>query len=292
MRRILHTIIVVLTLMTTGCLREEPVDIDVNAKCAIVEELNNGLILFEKNVDLRFPPASTAKVMTAVVAIENNNGITDIVPSKHAIETEPTVAGLHPDVSYKLDDLILAILVKSANDAAIAIAESIAGSEEKFSELMNIKAKELGMNDTYFATASGLPTEKKDSQYTTARDLVALMRYAAQYEKILDAMSYKEILIYGSDSEAIKLRTHNKTLFRYQGAPWGKTGYTREARRTFIGINPSTSPSIAFSVLQSSSLWKDITMLNEQGLKIYEQNHQNFISDLITWIRSQRQSRI
>ncbi|MCK5451625.1 MAG: D-alanyl-D-alanine carboxypeptidase [Candidatus Omnitrophica bacterium] len=288
MRKKLYVIVVMLTLMATGCVREQ-VEININAKCAIIEERENGLVLFEKNADLRFPPASTAKVMTAVVAIENKDLDADIIISRDAVMTEPTVAGLNLGVRYKLGDLIPAILVKSANDAAVAIAENISGSETAFAILMNSKAKELRMDNTYFVTASGLPTGKKDEQYTTARDLAILMRYAARYKVILDAMSRKEMTIYGSDKKVIKLKTHNRALFKSDSAPWGKTGYTKEAKRTFIGVDPSASPKIVFSVLQSNTLWKDITTLNENGIMMYGQNHQNILSSLVTWIKSQRQ---
>ena len=115
------------------------------------------------------------------------------------------------------------------------------------------------MENTYFATASGLPTGKRDSQYTTARDLAHMMRYALRYNIILDLMSQKELEIFGSDNKVIYLKTHNKALLRSEKAPWGKTGYTKEAKRTFVGTDPSYRPVIVFGLLQSTDLWNDIT---------------------------------
>lgn len=264
-------------------------DLDLDARGAIILDAQKGTVLYEKDADEKFPPASTTKVMTAVVAMENLPLSTEVVPSKKAVYVEPTVAGLKPGVSYKLDDLLSAILIKSANDAAVVIAEAVAGSEEEFADLMNEKAKSLGMENTYFATASGLPTGKKDSQHTTASDLARLMRYARRYDVILDKMSRKTQNIYGSDGRRIYLKTHNKCLFKSEDGPWGKTGYTREARRTFVGVNPSMDPDIVFALLKSNDLWRDIFKLNDNGLVLYEESRRTWFDDLTDWISKERQ---
>ncbi|MEA3489758.1 MAG: serine hydrolase [Candidatus Omnitrophota bacterium] len=279
----------VYVLVLAGCTRElPPVEVDVNAKSAMITGARTGEMLYEKDPDKRYPPASTVKVMTAVVAVENMPLESEIVPTKKALRVEPTVAGLKTGVGYKLRDLLAAILIKSANDAAVAIAESVSGSETRFVELMNAKAVEIGMNDTRFANASGLPTGKKDRQYSTARDLAKMMRYALRYRVILDEMSKKEAYISGTDGREIYLKTHNKALLRYNDAPWGKTGYTIEARRTFVGVDPSLNPMVVFSLLKSNDLWDDIMTLKRKGLEIYEEKRKNFFTDLIDWIRSQR----
>lgn len=278
------------TIMLAGCGRKDiPVDISVNARSAVIMDAKTGKILFEKNADARFPPASTAKIMTAIVALDRLSLKHKIIPSKKAVYVEPTIAGLKAGVKYSLEDLLSAILIKSANDAAVVIAEESSGSEKNFAILMNQKAKEIGMENTYFATASGLPTGEKDSQYTTARDLSKMMRYAARHKLILEKISLKETNIYGSDGKRIYLKTHNKSLFKSDNAPWGKTGYTREARRTFTGVDPSMTPRIVFSLLKSTDLWNDIATLNDKGLEIYEEKSRTFFSDLTDWIKSQRQ---
>ncbi len=289
MRKYGYCLIFLLLTFIAGCtVREEPIVVQVDAKAAVIAEAKNGEVLYEKDPGKRYPPASTTKVMTAIVAIEKMSLNKYIKAGKKVSKVEPTVAGLEPGVKYRLKDLLAAILIKSANDAALAIAEGVAGSEEKFVRLMNTRARKLGMDDTYFATPSGLPTGKKDSQYTTARDLAKMMRYARRYEIILELMAQKEADIYGSDGRKIHLKTHNKSLFWSDDAPWGKTGYTREARRTFVGIDPSLKPRIVFSLLKSDDLWKDITMLKNKGLELYERKHRTFLSDLIDWISSQR----
>jgi len=260
--------------------------IDVNAKSAIIMEVESGKVLFEKNADKRFPPASTTKIMTAITVIECLPLLEEITASLKAVRVEPIVAGLKPGVKYRAGDLLAAILIRSGNDAAVVLAEGTAGSEEDFARLMNAKAGTLGLKDTYFATASGLPTGRKDSQYTTVRDLANMMRYALRHEIILEMMSRKEADIYGSDRQRIHLRTINRSLSREKGTAWGKTGYTREAKRTFVGVDPCSEPRIVFALLQSTDLWNDIAALKDQGLEIYEESRRTIVSGIVDWIRS------
>jgi D-alanyl-D-alanine carboxypeptidase len=258
-----------LILLSALARAEEAPLVNLSARCAVITEAKSGRVLFAKNEEERFPPASTTKIMTAIVALENAPLERKIVPAAGIVRVEPTIAGLKPGVEYSLSDLIDAILVKSANDAAVAIAENLAGSEKEFARMMNRKAEEIGMKNTYFATASGLPTGKKDRQYTTALDLARMMRYALRYERVIRAASMKESEISGADGKKIHLKTHNRALLSKDGSPWGKTGYTREAKRTFVGIDPSFEPKIVFAVLQSEKLWSDITALNEEGIKLF-----------------------
>ncbi len=281
-----YMLVVLLTL--TGCAKEPPIDISVNAKCAIIVEAKNGRVLFEKNSEDKFPPASPTKVMTAIVAIEQVPLEKKITPTRNATRVEPTVAGLKEGVKYTVRDLIAAMLIKSANDAAVTVAEGIGGSKEQFIRLMNVRAKKLGMKDTYFATASGLPTGKKDKQYTTAKDLAVMMRYALKHKVLYEAMSQKGADIYGSDGRKIRLKTHNRSLYREGKEAWGKTGYTREAKRTFTGTDPSSKPRIVFALLQSDNLWHDIGELKDGGLQLYERRHRNFLKDLFKWIKKER----
>lgn len=271
-RNKLYAIILLVSLVSSGCAKEEPLpEVTVNGKGALIVDAVTYDVLFQKNPDGKFPPASTTKVMTAILAIENLPLDYDVVPTKNVASVEPTVIGLRPGVKYKLSDLIKAIIIKSANDAAFVIAEAVAGSEKEFARMMNEKARRIGMESTYFATASGLPTGKKDSQYTTARDLAIMMCYAMQYDVILEAMSKPTAEIEGSNGRRIYLKTHNKALLRDpETAPWGKTGYTREARRTFAGCDPSMEPKIAFGLLKSTDLWRDITTLKDKGLEIHQ----------------------
>lgn len=262
----------------------------MNGRAALIADAGSGRVLFAKNPEVRFPPASTTKVMTAIVALDNLSPEAEIVPRPSVVQVEPTIAGLKAGVSYELKDLLSAILIKSANDAAVVIAEAVAGSEEDFAAMMNEKAESIGMENTNFATASGLPTGRKDSQYTTVTDLARMMRYALRYDIILTEMSKKSETIYGSDERRIYLKTHNKTLiWDGKDAPWGKTGYTREARRTFVGVDPSEDPRIVFSLLRSNDLWDDIRTLKDRGLELHELSRENILTDILDWVSDQRE---
>ncbi len=275
--------------LLTGCVEEKPVEVSVNAKCAIIVDVWNGEVLYEKNADLKYPPASTAKVMTAIVAGERLSLDFLITPTNAALQVEPTIAGLKTEVQYKLDDLLSAILIKSANDASRVIAYEVANNEENFSKLMNGKAKSIGMENTYFTKSSGLPTGKKDSQFTTVRDLSKMMKYGLKYQVLSEKMAIKTENIYGSDNKKISLKSHNKALFRYDNAPVGKTGYTKEAKRTFVGIDRVEEPRIIIALLQSKSLWTDIMELNDKGIILHERSHRTIFSDFFDWIKRQRQ---
>ena len=126
------------------------------------------------------------------------------------------------------------------------------------------------MKDTNFTNSSGLPAHPRIDQYTTARDMAKMMRYAIKNSFILDEMAKKEEDIYGSDGRKIHLATHNKLLFSEKKMLWGKTGYTIKAQRTFIGVDPSKHPKIVIALLRSKTLWKDMALLKEHGLKIHE----------------------
>ncbi len=287
-----HTLYAIIAaLLLSGCARQSaPVDIAVNARSAVIMDARDGDILFKKNPDGRFPPASTAKVMTAIVAVEHLLLFEEVIPREGAVKVEPTVAGLRGGVAYKLEDLMEALLIKSANDAAVVIAEAVAGDEKKFAGLMNAKAAELGMKDTYFAKASGLPAGKKDSQYTTSDDLAKMMQYAMRYRFLLEMMSKKETTIRGSDGRAIRLKTHNKSLYSEPEALWGKTGYTREARRTFVGVDPSARPRIIVSLLRSDALWDDIATLRKEGLALYDEKYGNLFRRIFRWITGRKRA--
>lgn len=260
-----------LVLSEWGYALEEPeVNVEVNAASAVIMDAATGKILFAKNPEERYPPASTVKIMTAILAIENLPLDSEVTPSREALSVQPTIVGLKPGVTYILEDLISAILIRSGNDAARAIAERVAGDQESFSKMMNEKALKIGMLNTYFRTASGLPTGSQDAQYTTALDLAVMMRYARRHSIIIEQMSRREGTIEGSDGVRISFTSNNRALLRGEDAPWGKTGYTRQARRTFAGIDPSTEPRIVFGLLRSSDLWNDINTLKDKGLELYE----------------------
>jgi len=115
-----------------------------------------------------------------------------------------------------------------------------------------------------------------------------MIREASKYIFLLELMGQTEGSLQGSDGKEIYLKTHNKSLYSETGASWGKTGYTKEARRTFAGTDPSHRPKIVFSLLKSNDLWKDIEKLKINGLELYKERHKNIIFKVIDWIREKQ----
>lgn len=241
--------------------------VNITAKSAIVMDLRRDKILYEKDANARLLPASTVKIMTAVIVLEQGDLNRILTVSRKAGNVEPSKLGLKRNARYKTEDLLAAIVMSSSNDAAIVLAEGIAGTEEGFAALMNKKAKELGMRDTRFANSTGLPSGKEE-QYCSAYDLARLMRYALTKEKIVELLNAKERFITGSDHRRLRLRNHNKMLWRKPESIIGKTGYTIKARHCFLGAVYRKRGGIVFAILSSRAPWKDMSILVNHGLHV------------------------
>jgi len=172
---------------------------------------------------------------------------------------EPTKAGLAAGTSYSVAELLEVLLVASANDAAVALAEAVAGSEEDFAALMNGKARELGMRESHFTNATGLPNR---SQKTSARDLAILTSAAFRQPFIKTVMAKKRATITGSDGRTIRRLNHNKLLWRLsRPRVLGKTGYTRSAQHCYAGIAYFDDKRVSLVILKSRKPWSDIYSL-------------------------------
>lgn len=202
----------------------------LESKSIVLMEPVSGQILYENNADEERIPASVTKLMTLLLvfeAVENNEcSLADVVTaSAYASSMGGTQIYLAEGEKMTLEELIIAIAVGSANDAAVAVAEYLAGSEEAFVALMNTKAKDLGMNNTNFMNPNGLPA---DNHYTTARDLSLLVREIVnKYPQILNYTSLKSYTL-REDSKPFELYNKNKLLWWYEGADGLKTGWIGE----------------------------------------------------------------
>ena len=237
----------------------------LTAQSYVIVDITNGNILHSRMPYKRLPPASTAKVMTVLVAMKYLPSGFPVVVSQNAVNVQPSKAGLTLGASYKAGDLIKACLVSSSNDAAIALAEAVAGNEKDFAKLMDQRAKEIGMKDTHFVNATGL-TNKRQAQYTTAFDLTKLMRQAVKDRRVDEMMGLIDTTIRGSDGKVIALRAHNKMLWKTPKFVKGKTGWTHASRHTFVGTDYSKHKSIAFAMLSSKKPWTDIERLATFGI--------------------------
>ena len=203
---------------------------------AIVVDATTGRVLFEDQADVRGYPASMQKLMDLVIILERVEhgqlSLQDQVPvSVKAAKTGGSQVWLAEKESFSLDDMLYALMVQSANDAAVALAEKVAGSTDAFVELMNHKAKELGMNNTVFHSVHGLPPSPgQEHDVTTARDFSLLCREVVRHAEALRYTSTRERPFrQNNPSRAVTLRTHNHLLGHVEGCDGLKTGYFAQA---------------------------------------------------------------
>lgn len=198
----------------------------INALAAVVLEVSSGRILYSKNATVRRSIASTTKIMTAIVALENGSLEDEVIISKRAAGIGGSTIGLQTGQKFTLKELLFAMLMSSANDAAIAVAEHIGGTVEGFAEMMNKKAESLGAADSHFVTPHGLDT---GNQYSTAYDVSIITRCALKNPVFAEIVSTTSSYIPGHD-----LYNTNELLGAYSGVDGVKTGYTGKAGRCLV----------------------------------------------------------
>jgi len=248
---------------------------EVSAKSAILIETNSGDIIYEINSKKRMPMASTTKIMTAIVAIESDFPLDKIITiTKKMTGAEGSSIYLYENERFTLHDLIYALLLNSANDAAEAIAISVAGSIEKFAEMMNDKAAELNLKDTNFTNPHGLDSEL---HYTTAYDLAKISAYALENEIFAEIADTQSRIIYpknidGTDnkSRARFLRNHNKMLKLYKDAIGVKTGFTKKSGRCLVSAAERNGIKLVAVTLNASNDWNDHIEMLDYGFENYE----------------------
>ncbi|MBR3968548.1 MAG: D-alanyl-D-alanine carboxypeptidase [Clostridia bacterium] len=202
--------------------------LDIKAKSAVLMEVNSGKILYEQNSDQKLPPASITKIMSLLLVMEAiSNGkmsVEDVVTaSEHACSMGGSQIWLEPGEAMTVDDLLKAAVIASANDATVALGEQIAGSEEGFVAMMNQKAKELGMNNTHFANATGLDAE---GHISSAHDVAVMSAELIKHDLIKKYSTVWMDSLRGGESELVNT---NKLVRFYEGTTGLKTGTTSGA---------------------------------------------------------------
>jgi len=238
----------------------------VTAQAAIIVDAQTGDIIWERNPDLRLHPASTTKVMTAIVAAESAELDRRVPVSAYAASTAPSKLWLKPGQSMAVRDLLYAVLLKSANDAAVVVAEGVAGSVPAFSRKMNAKARAIGASRSNFSNPHGLTQE---GHLSTAADLARIFIYAMQSPLLREVLTTKSIRVpvYSKGVKTIGVHSHNRLLSGYEHQTIGKTGYTRAAKRCFVGAaRGDDGREVVIAMLGSNSLWPDAKALVEFGL--------------------------
>jgi len=240
----------------------------IKSRAALTIDASTGEILFSKNSNWRLPPASTTKLMTAIVALENEDLSKVVTISKKASRAARTKAGFKDGDQITIEGLLYAALLGSANDAAVALAEAVSGSEQRFVPLMNKKALSIGAENTKFINATGLPG---DGQYTTALDLSRILSYALRLSKLREIIGTPEAKIKTEKGKTFSLKSTDKLLWSDEKIIGGKTGYTHKAGHCFVCAAQGATRTILVAILGSPSrknLWTETEKLvstNVQG---------------------------
>lgn len=238
---------------------------DIRAKAAVVMEAETGRVLFAKNPELRLFPASTTKLMTALVVLDHLQPDDVVMVSGQAFAASPTKIGLRRGDIITVRALLSAALIKSANDAAVALAEAVAGSEEGFVELMNRKAAALGLYNTRFINPHGLPGP---GQHTTALELAGIMRETIKYPLLKEILGTRVAEVSTVEGRTKTISNTNQLLWSAQEPVLGKTGYTRDARHCFVGAGECGSGTLIVALLGEpirGLLWSETGSLMTLG---------------------------
>lgn len=252
--------------LSAGSSPEPPI---IKAKSAIVVDALTGVIIYEKNSHARREPASTTKIMTAILTLEHGKLNDVVTASTDVSKTQYSSMHLKPGENLTVNDLMYGMLLRSANDAAKCAAEYVAGSEEKFVELMNAKAASIGAVDTHFMNPHGL---HNPNHYTTAYDLALIARYAVQNPVFNTFVRTKGIKINRSvNTKDVTMRNTARFIWRYKGADGIKTGHTKEAGRCFVGSVTRNNWRVISVVLGSPDAGTDTIALMDYAFKYFKQ---------------------
>lgn len=232
-----------------------------SAKAAITIEAQTGISLYEKNADEQLPMASTTKIMTALVALENADINQTFTVSETACKVEGTQIGLLAGDQISLNDLLHMLMMKSANDAAQTIAENIAGSLEAFADLMNERAKQMGLTHTHFENPHGLPS---DNHYTTARELALIAAEALKNDTFAQIVSTKKKKL---DYHGLVIENSNRLLSSYEYTTGVKTGFTKAAGRCLVTSAKKDGVTLINVTLNDGNDWQDHTEMFEEGFR-------------------------
>lgn len=237
----------------------------VSAAAAVLMDVTTGDILFGKQADTRRPPASTTKIMTAILGLELGRPDEVVTISQKAATVGEATLHLDPGEKITLYELITGALVRSGNDACVAIAEHITGSEEQFVKLMNKKALALGAQNTKFENSNGLPRKE---HYSTAKDLALMARHGLQIPQFASITRQKETEIHFLEPDVfMDLRNTNKLLWNYPFANGVKTGTTTAAGKCLVASATKEGRQLLAVVLNAPDRFGDAQKLLEWGFE-------------------------
>ena len=244
--------------------------IDVSAHNAILIDEKSGRVLYDVRAHEKSKIASITKIMTAILAIESGELDETVTVSANAFGTEGSSLFLKEGEKIKLEDLVYGLMLRSGNDAAVAIAEKVGGSLDGFVWLMNQKAEEVGMKNTHFSNPHGL--DNTENHYSTAYDMALLTRYAMQNETYVKIAGTKvHRAPNSSENWDYVWRNKNKLLTQlYEYTTGGKTGYTKLAKRTLVSTATKNEHELIAVTLNAPDDWNDHIKMYESAFKEYK----------------------
>lgn len=234
----------------------------VSAQKAYVLDAVSGRVLYEKNADQRSLIASTTKIMTALIVCEQCNVLDRMRIPKEAVGIEGSSMYLKEGEVLTLQELLYGLMLSSGNDAAVALAIYCGGTVEGFAELMNDKARNLGLTGTHFENPNGLDSP---GHYSTAKDLARLAVYAMENPIFYKTVSAKSVKV----GERC-LTNHNKLLWRVEGADGVKTGYTKAAGRILVSSATRDGRRLIAVTIDDPDDWRDHQAFLEEGFSRFQ----------------------
>lgn len=240
---------------------------DSSASSAILMDLDSKRIMYAKDIHKVRSVASISKIMTAILAIESNKINNIVIIGKEINDSYGSGIYIKIGEKIKLEDLLYGLMLRSGNDAALAIANYVGGSVDNFVKMMNLKAKEIGMVNTIFNNPTGLDEEK--GNYSTAYDMAILTSYAMKnklYQKIVSTKKYK----LETNKNVYSWINKNKLLNSYKYTTGGKTGYTKKAKRTLVTTASKDNLNLVVVTLNDGDDWKDHKNLYEEAFQNYK----------------------
>ena len=261
MKRLFSLIIIGLFLFSA---QKSTAALSLSAECACVIDMVTGRVIYEKNMQKNHTMASTTKIMTALVALENSNFDDVVLVSDNAAGEEGTSLYLKSGQKATMEDLLYGLMLQSGNDAAIAIAESVAGDVSKFANLMCERAKKIGAKNTSFKNPNGLDEE---GHFTTAYDLALITREAMKNEKFRRIVSTKSKTILDG---AQTVSNHNKMLRIYDGCIGVKTGFTKKSGRCLVSAAKRGGVELVAVTLNAPNDWNDHKNMLDYGFMTTE----------------------
>ncbi len=240
-----------------------------SARNIIAMDMDTNRVLYGESIHDQHLIASITKIMTAIVAIENSN-MEELVEINEVV-LKSFGSGIYVEVGEKisLKDLLYGLMLRSGNDAALAIADYVGGSVDDFVRLMNLKASEIGMKNTQFINPHGLENNKGEGNLSTAYDMALLSSYAMQnetYQEIVKTKNY----VAKSDKKTYSWTNKNKLLKTYEYTTGGKTGFTEKARRTLVSTATKDDKNVTIVTLNDGNDWDDHEKLYESVFNAYQ----------------------